>query len=128
MRDSGFLWITFTLQAMRIRDIGWKPIIVIPAWVLILAIDGFMAIKFPAWSAGKGHHQTIIGLLTNLGFYGVLLFWPSGPETGSLSGLDEPPRRRDGSSGAPRPVSVMASAPARQVRGPMRTEFGRRGA
>ena len=31
-----FSWMTFTLQSMRIRDIGWDPVCVIPAWIAIL--------------------------------------------------------------------------------------------
>ncbi len=123
-----FLWATLTLQAMRIRDIGWRPAIVIPAWVLIAAIDAYVAAKFPAWSAGRGDHQTIVGLLTNVGFYSVLLFWPSGPETGSLTGLDDPPLRRDVSPERPRVVPAPAAAVASRMPSPMRTEFGRRGA
>jgi uncharacterized membrane protein YhaH (DUF805 family) len=42
-----FMAITLTLQSMRIRDIGWDPVCVIPGWVAILIIDMMVAKKFP---------------------------------------------------------------------------------
>ena len=27
-----FIWMSFTLQSMGVRDIGWDPVCVIPAW------------------------------------------------------------------------------------------------
>jgi uncharacterized membrane protein YhaH (DUF805 family) len=34
-----FGWLTFTLYAMRIRDIGWDPVCVIPGWIAVMIID-----------------------------------------------------------------------------------------
>ena len=58
-----FLWITFTLQSMRIRDIGWDPVCVIPAWIALLIVDKLVAGKIPAWSLGPEHQGTIVGAL-----------------------------------------------------------------
>ena len=56
-----FAWVTFTLQSMRIRDIGWDPVCVIPAWIAILVIDNVVAGKIPAWSVGQEHNGTVVG-------------------------------------------------------------------
>jgi uncharacterized membrane protein YhaH (DUF805 family) len=90
---------SFTLQSMRIRDIGWDPVCVIPMWIAIVVVDGLVAGKIPAWSLGPEHHGTIVGLLFNSALFLALLFWPSGdyedptfdatprhPETVSRSG------------------------------------------
>ncbi|MFX8320120.1 hypothetical protein ABTL33_18930, partial [Acinetobacter baumannii] len=56
-----FGWLTFTLYAMRIRDIGWDPVCVIPGWIAVMIIDYLIATKFPAMSLGPGHHGTVVG-------------------------------------------------------------------
>jgi hypothetical protein len=73
-----FGWMTFTLQSMRIRDIGWDPVCVIPAWIAILIIDKVVAGRIPAWSVGQDHNGTAVGALVNLGLFLALLFWPGG--------------------------------------------------
>ena len=35
-----FIWLSFTLHSMRIRDIGWDPVCVIPGWIAVAIIDG----------------------------------------------------------------------------------------
>jgi uncharacterized membrane protein YhaH (DUF805 family) len=122
-----FLWATFTLQAMRVRDIGWDPVTIIPLWIVIMVVDAYVAAKIPAWSAGRGNHQTIVGLLTNLVSTGILLFWPSSPETGSMPDLGDTPRMRGGSSGDARSTPAPVAVSAMRSAGPMRTGFGRRG-
>jgi uncharacterized membrane protein YhaH (DUF805 family) len=49
---------TFTLQSMRIRDIGWDPVCVVPAWIALMIIDRLVATRFPAWvdRAGASGH------------------------------------------------------------------------
>jgi len=119
-----FLWITFTLQSMRIRDIGWDPVCVIPVWIMILLVDKLVAVKFPGWSVGSGDHETIVGLLINFVLALALAFWPSGPETGSMPNPGETRRPREEPPETPRPpppVPTMHSAT------PTRAEFGRRG-
>jgi uncharacterized membrane protein YhaH (DUF805 family) len=73
-----FGWMTFTLQSMRIRDIGWDPVCVIPAWIAILIVDHVVAAKIPAWSLGQDHDGTIVGALTNLALFLAMMFWPGG--------------------------------------------------
>jgi uncharacterized membrane protein YhaH (DUF805 family) len=100
-----FLWITFTLQSMRIRDIGWDPVCVIPAWIAILIVDKLIAGKIPAWSLGQEHHGTIVGALINFALFLALTFWPSGDHEGPMLTFgetrrkpDQPSPRRDGAS------------------------------
>ena len=76
----GFLWATFTLQSMRIRDIGWDPVCVIPAWVAILIVDKVVAGKIPAWSLDRDHNGTVVGALVNFGLILALTFWPGGED------------------------------------------------
>ena len=67
-----FAWATFTLQSMRIRDIGWDPVCVIPGWIAILVVDKIVAGKVPAWALGSRHHDgTAVGALNKSG----ALFW-----------------------------------------------------
>jgi uncharacterized membrane protein YhaH (DUF805 family) len=48
------LWVTVSLQSMRIRDIGWNPAYVVPAWLLICALDAYVASEVPEWAVGRG--------------------------------------------------------------------------
>ncbi len=73
-----FAAMSFTLQSMRIRDIGWDPVCVIPMWIAIVVVDRLVAGKIPAWSLGPEHSGTIVGLLFNAALFLALLFWPSG--------------------------------------------------
>jgi uncharacterized membrane protein YhaH (DUF805 family) len=120
-----FFWLTFTLQSMRIRDIGWDPVCVIPVWVMILLVDKLVAMKIPVWSVGKGHHETIVGLLINFALACALAFWPSGPETGSMPSPGEPRRGREEFTDPPRSAPPVPSV--RQTMATGRTGFGRRG-
>jgi uncharacterized membrane protein YhaH (DUF805 family) len=89
-----FAWMTFTLQSMRIRDIGWDPVCVIPAWIAILIIDKVVAGKIPAWSVGQEHNGTVVGALVNLALFLTLLFWPDGDyETPAYGGTSNKPDR-----------------------------------
>ncbi|MDE5444958.1 hypothetical protein GWG65_26635 [Bradyrhizobium sp. CSA207] len=87
---------TFTLQSMRIRDIGWDPVCVIPAWLALTIVDLLVASRFPAWAIGQEHQGTIVGALVNLALVLALTFWPSGGNQGSYGqgscGTPEPPR------------------------------------
>jgi uncharacterized membrane protein YhaH (DUF805 family) len=118
-----FMWVTFTLQAMRIRDIGWDPVCVIPAWIAIVIVDSAVASKISAWSIGHDHHGTIVGALIDVALILALTFWPSGnsdnwtpPTLGEARRkLDEPLQRSGG-----------ASAPAARIAQATRADFGRR--
>jgi uncharacterized membrane protein YhaH (DUF805 family) len=73
-----FGWATFTLQSMRVRDIGWDPVCVMPAWIAIVILDKVVAGKIPAWALDREHNGTVVGALTNLVLFLALMFWPSG--------------------------------------------------
>ena len=100
----GFTWVTLTLQSMRIRDIGWDPVCVIPGWIALLIIDNIVAGKVPAWSLGAEHQGTIVGALVNFGLLLALTFWPSGEYEGPMPSFreprepDYPPRGRNANS------------------------------
>jgi len=116
-----FGWVTFTLQSMRIRDIGWDPVCVIPAWIAIMLVDGLIAGKFPLWSLGHDHHGTAVGALTNLVLFGALLFWPSGDYDDWTPTLAGPRAKPDD------PVRRQSAAPEARIAQATRAEFGRRG-
>jgi uncharacterized membrane protein YhaH (DUF805 family) len=67
---------TVTLQSMRVRDIGWDPVCVIPAWIALLIVDHLVAVRCPAWAIGQDHHATVVGGAVNLVFMLALSFWP----------------------------------------------------
>jgi uncharacterized membrane protein YhaH (DUF805 family) len=115
-----FMLITLTLQSMRIRDIGWDPVCVIPGWIAILIIDMVVANKFPTLSLGHEHQGTAVGALVNLALFLALLFWPSGDYESSSPTFGET-RRPDPS---PRGGGAMSVAAERIARAS--GEFGRR--
>jgi uncharacterized membrane protein YhaH (DUF805 family) len=86
-----FGWMTFTLQSMRIRDIGWDPVCVIPAWIAILIVDHVVAGRVPAWAFGQHHEGTVVGGLVNLVLLLAMMFWPGGDYAGPMFG-DTPGR------------------------------------
>src|SRR5579863_10147718 len=98
---------------MRIRDIGWDPVCIIPAWIALSAVDHAVAFKIPAWSFGHQHHGTMVGVMVNLAFILALTFWPSGEFEAS------PPRKPDKLS----PTS--GELPAARLTRPAETGFGR---
>jgi uncharacterized membrane protein YhaH (DUF805 family) len=67
-----FVLATVTLQAMRVRDIGWDPVVVMVGWLAIGFVDYIVATEM----LGPGHH-TIISWIVNIVMTGILLFWPS---------------------------------------------------
>jgi uncharacterized membrane protein YhaH (DUF805 family) len=114
-----FMAITLTLQSMRIRDIGWDPVCVIPGWIAILMIDMAVARKFPGLSLGAEHHSTAVSALINLGLMLALLFWPSADNESSPPSLSEPRRPDPAPRGAANSVAAERIARASG-------EFGRR--
>ncbi|MDN5002120.1 DUF805 domain-containing protein [Bradyrhizobium sp. GCM10027634] len=73
---------SLTLQSMRLRDIGWDPVCVIPAWIALMVVDHMVASRYPAWAIGQEHQGTMAGGLVNLALLLALTFWPSvGSET-----------------------------------------------
>jgi len=114
-----FIWLSFTLHSMRIRDIGWDPVCVIPGWIAATIIDGLVAGKIPAIALGHGQHGTIVGALINLALFVALLFWPSSEQDNSAPRSGEPFRMPDLPSHSP---AAAASRVVRVANG----EFGRR--
>jgi uncharacterized membrane protein YhaH (DUF805 family) len=114
-----FAVITFTLQSMRIRDIGWDPVCVIPTWIALMAIDFAVARKLPGLAVGPEHYGTVVGGLLNFGMTLALLFWPSGDHDGS--GFSEPRYQPDPPSRANRTTPAVADRIARAS-----GDFGRR--
>jgi hypothetical protein len=112
-----FCLISLTLQSMRIRDIGWDPVCVVPTWIALMALDYAVAHRFPGLSLGAEHYGTAVGGLLNLGMTLALLFWPSGDYVDSPPTFDifQKPDR-------PASVNDAASRIARVSNG----EFGRR--
>ena len=117
-------WLTITLQSMRIRDIGWDPVCVMPAWIAVAIIDGIVAAKFPAISLGH-EHGTIVGALVNLSLILALLFCPGGAQDDSSSRYDELFRTPDVPPSPPSPVAAPPAAP--QTARVANAGFGRRG-
>jgi len=115
-----FGWMTFTLQSMRIRDIGWDPVCVIPAWIAIVIVDKIVAGKIPAWSLGQDHNGTVVGALVNLVLLLALTFWPGGDHENLSFG--QPPQRPDRPSTRGGAGSVAADRIARATG----ADFGRR--
>lgn len=93
---------SFMLAAMRVRDIGWDPVVVIPAWIAVLVIDWMVASRMPGLGLPQ-QHGTVVGGLINLGLMLALLFWPSGGQAGA------PPRFDDFAAGQPRGTASAAS-------------------
>jgi uncharacterized membrane protein YhaH (DUF805 family) len=117
-----FFLITVMLQSMRIRDIGWDPVCVIPVWMALTAIDFAVARKFPGLSLGAEHYGTVVGGLLNLGMTLALLFWPGRDFDGSAPDGAEPRRRPDPPPARGRATPAATDRIARATGG----EFGRR--
>jgi uncharacterized membrane protein YhaH (DUF805 family) len=115
--------VTFMLQSMRIRDIGWDPVCVIPGWIAILIVDKVIAGKIPAWSLTHEHTGTVVGGLVNLGLVLALTFWPSGDyERPFNDAYRTPDGRPPRPPQKPQATSVAAERIARATSG----DFGRR--
>lgn len=85
----GFYMVSsFMLAAMRVRDIGWDPVVVISAWIAVLVIDWMIAGRLPALALPQ-HHSTVIGGLINFGLVLALLFWPGGDQAAAPPRFDD---------------------------------------
>lgn len=69
-------WVGLALQARRFRDIGWEPILVIPAWFAVQILDVFAAKAFPDFSIKGQGHSTVVGFALSITLTLVLLFMP----------------------------------------------------
>jgi hypothetical protein len=107
---------------MRIRDIGWDPVCVIPAWIAILIVDKLVAGKIPAWSLGLEQHGTIVGALINLALFLTLLFWPGSDHEHPMPTFGDTRRKPD----EPSHPRDTASAHATRIARAKGAGFGRR--
>jgi uncharacterized membrane protein YhaH (DUF805 family) len=119
-------WIGLSLQARRLRDIGWEPVFVIPAWIVVMAVDrAFAGGSMTTLSVEHLFRQTILGQLFNLAMVLCLLFWPGRTYTDDFFEPAQPTVR------APRPAEPTPSparlAPSPFPASPAVTGFGRRG-
>jgi uncharacterized membrane protein YhaH (DUF805 family) len=115
-------WIRFTLKSMRMRDIGWDPVCVMPAWIAMVMVDSVVALKVPAWSIGHGHHITIVGAMIQLALLLALTFWPSGGFEAPTSASGDSERTPQG----PLQRSNATSLPAARMARATGAGFGRR--
>ena len=83
------------LQCMRIRDIGWDPVCVMPGWFAMMIIDKLIATKFPALALDYQHTGTAVGGLANFALGLALLFWPTGDIEDSERSTGEPWEQAD---------------------------------
>jgi uncharacterized membrane protein YhaH (DUF805 family) len=135
---GAYLWISLSLQARRIRDIGWNPVYVIPGWIGLMIVDRGVALAVPSLALTP-HGGTLLGGLFNLAMGAALLFWPSaGPsEPRSPANInwefpDEPRTpatiRRVVATKVAAPIAAepVRAAPVRTIN-PGPPAFGRRG-
>ncbi|QPF84299.1 DUF805 domain-containing protein [Bradyrhizobium genosp. L] len=71
------LAISFMLQSMRVRDIGWDPVCVMIGWVGLVVLDRVIASRFPEYALTYQHTNTVAGALVNGALMLALLFWPA---------------------------------------------------
>ncbi len=116
------LWIGLALQAKRLRDIGWAPLYVLPAWFVFQVLDSGFAMLKPQFAVGHDQHQTAIGAVVNLILFGAMMFWPGNDGAEPTPSSRNMGIRQIDLPGAP--PSVPAIRPV-VATGP--TSFGRRG-
>jgi uncharacterized membrane protein YhaH (DUF805 family) len=85
-----FTVISLQLQCMRIRDIGWDPVCVMPGWFAMMIVDKLIATKFPALALDYQHTGTVVGGLANLALGLAMMFWPTGVAEDSAPSAGEP--------------------------------------
>ncbi|MDB5431138.1 MAG: hypothetical protein JWP35_2254 [Caulobacter sp.] len=83
----GATWISLSLQARRIRDIGWNPVLVLPLWFVAVIVDKAFLPGFPHLSALQWSQQSLFGSLLNLALGGALMFWPG--NGGGRAGIED---------------------------------------
>ena len=78
-----WIWISLSLQARRLRDMGFNPLIVIPALIAFSALDQVLGAAIYGGGVMAMQH-TPLEPLVNLAYSCCLLFWPGKP-------VDAPP-------------------------------------
>lgn len=102
------LWSAVSLQARRLRDIGWEPIIVLPIWLGALLLAGFAA------QAGLAVTQAAVASLLSLAMLACLYGWPG--RRSSVTSLSDGRMMALGSSPALAPVRRRSIGHARRGR------------
>lgn len=128
-------WVETSLEAVRVRDIGWKPGVIIPVFIAINFIDLGVAYVAPGLADDTGLH-TIVPSIVNILFMLVLLFTPTdGQEMVpfiipglSLPRVDLDVFRRKRPEPAVRPRSHQQQPPEERRYPREKVPFGRRGA
>jgi uncharacterized membrane protein YhaH (DUF805 family) len=64
------IWCAISLQARRLRDIGWEPLVVMPMWLGALVLAGFAA------QVGLALSQAALASLISLAMLACLYGWP----------------------------------------------------
>lgn len=105
------LAIAFMLQSMRIRDIGWDPVVVMVGWVALVVADWIVAGKYPEHALTYQHTGTVAGALINGVLMLVLLFWP-----GAGNAEDSATTGETGNDSFPRRGATPAAAGSRIAR------------
>lgn len=124
------IWFAVMLQARRLRDMGWNPALVMPAWVVLLAGDKVAADAVPVLAIGYvPGFSTLLGVLLHLAIGLCLLSWPSAAAPADT--LPEPQIAEDDRAGVE--IAMRLAQQARlehaSARAPAATRagFGRRG-
>jgi uncharacterized membrane protein YhaH (DUF805 family) len=128
-----FMWVFFSLQAARLRDIGWNPLMVIPAIIVVDLADLGVAYLFPSLT-GPGQHYTYASTVLDLALTAVMLFTPSCDDDSIpsilLPDIRLPRLRMLGQKWRRAKSNLQPEAstnPARQTVAGARTSFGRLG-
>jgi uncharacterized membrane protein YhaH (DUF805 family) len=118
-----YVWISFSLQARRFRDIGWEPVVVIPGWIGVNIIDRLAVMGAPQIAIMPGAGISWLTVIVGLFFSGALLFWPGRSESDDVAAVFDDVPAPPGRAIPPAP----APAAPRWSPAPASTGFGRRG-
>ena len=112
-----YLWVAFSLQARRFRDMGWNPLYVIPGWIV-----AEVAVRIATFGAASLMMDgLVVTMVINLFMSACLLFWPGQADAGST------PPTKTTRTPPPRPLPRTTVATAGQDLNAARSGFGRRG-
>ena len=134
-----WIWISFSLQARRICDIGLSPLFVIPAYILFEALDQALATSMAgapvaslASVASMMPHHTVLEPVVDLAYSLGLLFWPgkakdSGPAPRNWADNVQLPSPAAPPSPAAAPMAARVAAMTSPAQPAGSIPFGRRG-
>jgi len=102
------IWSAASLQARRLRDIGWEPLVVIPIWIGVLLLTAFAA------QAGVTMSQTVLATLISFALLACLYGWPG--RRGGVTSLSDGRMMALAPSSAMAPISRRSISSARRWR------------